>query len=660
MLCTILPVVVFATACQLPALAGTITPTQQVINMMSEMKAKGEKMMDNEQTVYRRYAEWVDDKTTQLGFDIQDGARKIDELIAYIDKAESDVKDLGEHVAQLEAEIQKLEGEKAEATHVRKKQHAEYTKISEDYGESVDALKNAIQVLSSQNYDRAQAEMMLQKMSVVVPGMPRVLAAFLQEKGHTSLRGDGAPAVAAYEFQSGGIVAMLEGLYKKFKQELADVDETESNNAHAFNLLELHLSNTIAKDVSDRDEKVIVKGKRAADSAKAQGELAETKKAKAADESLKAEMEATFESKTITYKENQKVRAAELEAIAKAIEIISSSAVSGSYAKHVNMAQVSRGHPTSLLQLGRSRHRISARQRASELLAQRARSLGSRELARVAAAAANPFGKVIGMIEDLIAKLKESAAVEAEHKAWCDEQLKANKLKRNKKNAQVNKLVADIEGMEASIADMGSTIDKLVAEQGQLAQDMQEATELRSAEKAENLATIADAKAGFAAVGKALVILKEFYATQASLLQQVPEMAAYKGQQSGNKGVVGMLEVIETDFSRLRSETEAAESTAAREYDLFMKDSQASKLAKHEEEVQLRLDKDQTEYENGETKKDLSATEEELARAKKYFEYLKPNCLQVHVSWEERVAKRKEEVAALKEAYAILDQKSTE
>merc|ERR1712228_1032668 len=198
---------------------------------------------------------------------------------------------------------------------------------------------------------------------------------------------------------------------------------------------------------------------------------------------------------------------------------------------------------------------------------------------------------------------------------------------------------------------MGKNMATLAAEQSELTKKMAEATELRKAEKTENLATIADAKAGFEAVGKALVILREFYSSQASFVQQVPEMAAYTGQQSGNKGVVGMLEVIQTDFSRLRAETEAAEHAAAAQYASFMKVSEASKRQKHEEEVKLRLDKDQTEYENGETKKDLSATEEELARADKYYEYLKPNCLVVHVNWDDRVAHRKEEIAALKEAY---------
>jgi len=54
--------------------------------------------------------------------------------------------------------------------------------------------------------------------------------------------------------------------------------------------------------------------------------------------------------------------------------------------------------------------------------------------------------------------LKEEAAAEADHKAWCDEQLKANKLKRNKKTAQANELMAEIEGLTANIDEMGASI----------------------------------------------------------------------------------------------------------------------------------------------------------------------------------------------------------
>merc|ERR1719253_2255850 len=171
-------------------------------------------------------------------------------------------------------------------------------------------------------------------------------------------------------------------------------------------------------------------------------------------------------------------------------------------------------------------------------------------------------------------------------------------------------------------------------------------------EKAENEQAIADAQGGQEAVKQALVVLREFYSSQAAFLQrQVPEMAEYKGMQSANGGVIGMLEVIESDFARLEADTKSTEAQNAKSYAGFMAESTASQKQKHDMEVKTKLEKDQSEFEKGQT-------EEDLARANDYFEDLKPNCLEVKVSYEERAARRKEEIQALKEAYDILDGKS--
>merc|ERR1719245_2731494 len=141
---------------------------------------------------------------------------------------------------------------------------------------------------------------------------------------------------------------------------------------------------------------------------------------------------------------------------------------------------------------------------------------------------------------------------------------------------------------------------------------MMEATEQRGKESKENKKAILDAKVGAEAVKKALVVLEEFYSAQAAMVQvtskrQVPEMASYKGLQGSKKGVIGMLEVIRSDFLRLESDTTAAEQQAAREYADFMSVSEADKKAKHEHEVKLRLDKDQAEFDKERLQKDLAA-----------------------------------------------------
>merc|ERR1712166_1327090 len=126
---------------------------------------------------------------------------------------------------------------------------------------------------------------------------------------------------------------------------------------------------------------------------------------------------------------------------------------------------------------------------------------------------------------------------------------------------------------------MGTDLTKAVAE---LDAAMAKATELRQAEKATNTETISDAEAAQTAVAQALTVLKEFYAKvgeATAFVQDEPEIfdKPYKGMGAEGGGVVGMLEVIESDFARLESETKAAEATAQKEYDGFMTESNVDK-----------------------------------------------------------------------------------
>jgi len=637
--------------------AAAVTPVQKVLTMMSEMKTKGEAMLAEETKTYATYQEWVSDTSRELGFEIKTAKSDIEKYLAAAAKADSDVAVLGEEIKKLEGELDATQAEKQESTDVRNSDHVEYLKLSTDYGESVDALERAIQTMEARNYNVPEAEALLQKMAVSKPGMRRVLAAFIQETQQREAS-RGGPAVDAYEFQSGGIVALLEKLLKKFKGELDDVETQEANEAHNYDLVIIQLSDTIDYLKKELEEKSVLKSKRASEAARAKSDLASTQGELAEDEKTLADMTATFEAKTETFHANQAVRKNELEAISKAIEIISDPTVAGSFKEHINFAQTK----TSLLQLRSATSRVNTRNRVASFLKKKAQLLSSKVLKTLAAQVeTNPFDKVIEMINNLLAKLKEEAAAEAEHKAWCDEQLHNNKIKRDKKTAKVNKLTATIEALTEEIAAMAKKIVTLAKEQAELAKAMEEATAQRLQEKTTNTETMKDAVAGEEATKAALVILKEFYASQASLLQQqgkqVPEMAAYKGMQSAKGGVVGMLEVISSDFARLFADTKASEDVAATEYAGFMKDATASKKAKHDMEFKTSLEKDQTEFDKSQATKDLEATQEELDRALDYQQYLKPVCLEVHVSYEERVARRKEEIAALNEAYEILDRK---
>merc|ERR1719198_2615553 len=117
--------------------------------------------------------------------------------------------------------------------------------------------------------------------------------------------GEGAPAVAAYEFQSSSIVDMLAGLKDNFRKELADLEKEEANSAHAFDMEMVHLTNTIDNLNAEREELSQTKANTAAESATAKGELADTKASLADAEKFLSDMTAEHEAKTATFEANQ-------------------------------------------------------------------------------------------------------------------------------------------------------------------------------------------------------------------------------------------------------------------------------------------------------------------------------------------------------------------
>merc|ERR1719409_1688892 len=140
---------------------------------------------------------------------------------------------------------------------------------------------------------------------------------------------------------------------------------------------------------------------------------------------------ATCEQKASDFESRQTLRAEEIEAIEKAIEIISGAAVQGNAEKHLpGLMQVK---SSSFAQL-RADTTNPNQVRVAMYLKDQADRLNSRVLSALAVrVTADPFKKVKKMIKDLIVKLLEEANEEAEHKGWCDTELSTNEQTRKEK-----------------------------------------------------------------------------------------------------------------------------------------------------------------------------------------------------------------------------------
>jgi len=295
-------------------------------------------------------------------------------------------------------------------------------------------------------------------------------------------------------------------------------------------------------------------------------------------------------------------------------------------------------------------------------LQEQAKQLNSRVLSALAVRVTeDPFGKVKKMIKDLIVRLMEEANEEAEHKGWCDTELSTNEQTRKEKTESVQMLHAEIDELKSSLAQLGEDITELSKAVAELDAGMAKATEMRQSEKAENTNTIKDASDAQTAVAQALVVLKEFYAkaAESTALVQVaaPDIfdAPYKGMGAESGGVVGMLEVIESDFARLEAETSSAEATAQKTYDEFMTDSKVDKAQKTTDSEHKTAKKQDQEQALTVKSSDLEGTQKELDAALAYYDKLKPSCVDAGVSYEDRVGRRKEEIQSLQEALKILN-----
>merc|ERR1719213_868350 len=427
-----------------------------------------------------------------------------------------------------------------------------------------------------------------------------------------------APEANAYEFQSGGVVAMLEKLLHKFEDELFAVEKAEMNAVANYEMLAQKLTALIRDAKDGIAKKTAEKASKLEFAAECKGELETTSATKAEDEKTLSDTKAECHMKSDEYEKNQNTRADEVKAIEKAMEILASPAVSGNAAKHLpTLAQV------SLIQV-RELGKGSGQAAAAAFLQKQAKSLGSRYLALAAARmTADPFKKVKKMIKDLIVKLMEEANAEAEHKGFCDTELATNKQTRDNLGAQVDELTANIEEKTALISQLTTEIKDLSDAIALLKKQQAEATTLRQEEKEKNMATIADAKEGTTAVEQAIKVLKDFYtkAAEASLLQgsvgiqgamrsaqQEADGAPYKGQQDQSTGVLGMLEVILSDFTRLDTETSSAEDAAQVEYERFMAESQQDVEVKQAEVDHKTLAKQNAEQALADLKKDLERT----------------------------------------------------
>jgi len=155
-----------------------------------------------------------------------------------------------------------------------------------------------------------------------------------------------------------------------------------------------------------------------------------------------------------------------------------------------------------------------------------------------------------------------------------------------------------------------------------------------------------------------LSILRDYYGASAALVQQ-PETPEYHTAAAGaGSSIVGMLEVIQSDFSKNLAEDTVAEDEAESQYEKMTQENKINK-AMSEQDVKYNsaeatsLDKAISEHSS-----DKQGLQTEQSAVLEYSDKLNQMCIAQPEQYEERKGRREAEIAGLKDALQYLEAES--
>jgi hypothetical protein len=301
-----------------------------------------------------------------------------------------------------------------------------------------------------------------------------------------------------------------------------------------------------------------------------------------------------------------------------------------------------------------------AREHHSAALAQLAS-----KIAAVAQYGADPFTKVKGLIQDMIIKLESEAQAAATEKAWCDEQTAKTEQKKQELDEDIAKLTTKIDQATARSTQLKASVKELQGELAALAKEQASMDKLRQENHAAYVEAKADLELGLSGVRKALDVLRSYYGSSASLLQnekafgsfmQQPDAPVIHSKSTGaGDSIIGILEVVESDFASNLAKVETEESDQVDDYEKTTQENAVTKTTKVQDVKYQTQEFTGLDKAVNEMSADRESTSTELASVMEYYGQVKDRCIAKPETYEERQAKRQAEIKGLKEALSILE-----
>jgi len=639
-------------------------PVAKVVSMISELQAQITKEGEVAKAQYAELVETCEDRSRNLGFEIKTGNTEVESLKARIEKEAGTIASLNTKVERLAGSLATNHADLKAATHIRTVEAENFAAEEKELVETVDVLGRATNILEREMSKGGAAMVQLHNSGSLLQGLDVLvrasmigtsdasrLTALLQQSQKAQDADDdqapGAPAGAAYESQSGGIVDILQDLAEKAEAQLADLRQKEIAARHNFATLKQSLEDEIKFSTEDMADAKKGIAESSEISASAQGDLDVTSKEVAEDTRAREKVIHTCETSAATYAAETKSRDEELQTLAQAKAAIIE-ATGGAALEQASFIQLARARMSSkqVLHSYEAVHLVRnlANQQRSKSLAQLASQMSA------AMQSSGAFDKVKGLISAMIARLEKEAGADATKKAYCDKELAESNEKKTDKTNEIEKISTRIDRAAAASAQLKEEVAALQSELAKLAKTQAAMDNLRREQKAAFDAAQAELQKGITGLRQALKILNDYYGVDGK---------AHEAAEGSASGIISLLETCEADFSKNLAQITGDEEAAASAYESGTKENEIDQTMK-EQSVKYKVkDSKSLDKTLAELTSDRNGVQAELDAVSEYLSKIEAACIAKAETFAARAARFAAEIAGLKDALQILESETS-
>jgi len=682
---------------------NVMNPIRKVVTLLQAMQTKVAEEGEKEHDLYEKFMCYCKTGGGDLSASISSDETKVPAVQSEIEASEGKLTQAKADLTQAQVDRSAAEAAMSEATALREKEAATHAGSKAEYDANIGAITQAVAALekgATGSFLQTQTAQVLRNLASdgkvdMMDADRQDLVAFLSEGSE-------------YSPQSGQVTGILKQLGDEMSKDLADITATEEAALKNYEALMVAKKKEIAALSKTIELKTAQIGELGVSIVEMKNDLSDTEAALIENQKLIAALESSCKTKTQEWELRQKTRADELVALADTITVLNDDDALDLFKKTLPSTA------SSLLQL-----RVSASsQKACALslirdLRQRVEhaqrptlDLMALTLTGKKALSQGGFDKVVKMINDMVAMMKQEQLDDEHKKSYCADQLDAGEDKKKGLERTVKDTETGIEDAKEGIATLMQEIEALGAGIKAVDKSVAEATDQRMAENAEFKELMASDTAAKELLGFAKNRLNKFYnpklykaapkqelsaedrifannggtpppteapggiaGTGISLVQisahnQLSEDAApapppatwnaYSTKSGQSSGVIAMIDLLIKDLDKELSEAGVEEKEAQSDYQAMMSDS-ADKRAQDAksltEKESTKADMDSQIQDHGASAK---AATSELMAADKYISSLHAECDWLLQYFDVRKAARADEVDSLEKAKAVL------